>query len=35
VKYDFVYVDEKSFEKYRPASFRELIGGFAEYKEKT
>jgi type III restriction enzyme len=34
VKYDFVYVDEESFEKYKPASFRELIGSFIEYKEK-
>ena len=34
VKYDFVYVDEESFEKYKPASFRELIGSFTEYKEK-
>ncbi len=34
VKYDFVYVDEESFKKYKPASFRELIGSFTEYKEK-
>ena len=34
VKYDFVYVDEESFEKYKPASFRELIGSFTEYKER-
>jgi type III restriction enzyme len=34
VKYNFVYVDEESFEKYKPASFRELIGSFTEYKEK-
>ena len=34
VKYDFVYVDEESFEKFKPASFRELIGSFTEYKEK-
>jgi type III restriction enzyme len=35
VKYDFVYVDQESFEKYRPASFRQLVDGFREYKEKT
>ena len=34
VKYDFVYVDEEGFEKYKPASFRQLIDGFREYKEK-
>jgi type III restriction enzyme len=32
VKYDFVYVDEESFEKYKPKSFRDLIEGFTEYK---
>jgi type III restriction enzyme len=34
VKYGFVYVDEESFEKYKPASFRQLVDGFMEYKEK-
>ena len=34
VKYDFVYVDQEGFEKYKPGSFRQLIGGFREYKEK-
>ncbi|MFA4839284.1 MAG: DEAD/DEAH box helicase family protein [Candidatus Neomarinimicrobiota bacterium] len=34
VKYDFVYVDEESFEKYKPTSFRQLLDGFKEYKEK-
>lgn len=33
--YDFVYVDQESFEKYKPASFRQLVDGFREYKEKT
>jgi type III restriction enzyme len=33
VAYDFVYVDEESFEKYRPTSFRHLVDGFREYKE--
>ncbi|MBI1747762.1 MAG: DEAD/DEAH box helicase family protein [Acidobacteria bacterium] len=32
--YDFVYVDEESFEKYKPTSFRQLVNGFREYKEK-
>ncbi|MBI5739560.1 MAG: DEAD/DEAH box helicase family protein [Nitrospirae bacterium] len=35
VEYDFVYVDEESFEKYKPTSFRQLVDGFREYKEKT
>lgn len=33
VTYDFVYVDQASFEKYRPGSFRELASNFREYKE--
>ena len=33
VKYDFVYVDEESFDTYKPTSFRQLIDGFREYKE--
>ncbi len=32
VKYDFVYVDEESFEEYKPTSFRQLVDGFREYK---
>ena len=32
VKYDFVYVDQESFDKYNPNSFRELAAGFTEYK---
>ena len=35
VTYDYVYVDEEGFEKYKPTSFRQLIDGFTEYKEKT
>ncbi|MDO9211494.1 MAG: DEAD/DEAH box helicase family protein, partial [Deltaproteobacteria bacterium] len=35
VMYDFVYVDEESFEKYKPTSFRQLLEGFKEFKEKT
>jgi type III restriction enzyme len=34
VKYGFVYVDEESFKKYKPTSFRQLVDGFMEYKEK-
>ena len=33
VEYDFVYVDQESFERYSPTSFRQLIDGFREYKE--
>jgi type III restriction enzyme len=32
IKYDFVYVDQASFEKYKPADFRELTKNFTEYK---
>jgi type III restriction enzyme len=31
VKYGFVYVDQESFEKYKPGSFRKLVAGFVEY----
>lgn len=34
VEYDFVYVDEESFERYKPSSFRQLVDGFREYKKK-
>ena len=30
--YDFVYVDQDSFERYRPKSFAALLGGFRGYK---
>jgi len=33
VVYDFVYVDQESFERYKPASLRQLVDGFREYKE--
>lgn len=33
VKYDFVFVDEESFNKYHPKSFGEIIRTFREYKE--
>lgn len=32
VKYDFVYVDQESFEKYKPTSFRQLAESFDEYR---
>ncbi|MEA3486170.1 MAG: DEAD/DEAH box helicase family protein [Thermodesulfobacteriota bacterium] len=35
VTYDFVYVDEEGFKKYKPKSFADLLAGFREYKEKT
>jgi type III restriction enzyme len=34
VEYDFVYVDQESFEEYKPESFRQLIDSFSEYKQK-
>jgi len=35
VQYDFVYVDQESFEQYKPTSFRQLADGFTHYKDKT
>jgi type III restriction enzyme len=35
VVYDFVYVDEESFEQYKPTSFRQLRSGFREYRTKA
>ncbi len=32
MRYDFVYVDQESFDRFKPASFRQLIEGFREYK---
>ncbi|MDA0264779.1 MAG: DEAD/DEAH box helicase family protein [Chloroflexi bacterium] len=32
VVYDYVYVDEDGFEKYKPTSFKELIDNFREYR---
>lgn len=34
VRYDFVFVDEEGFEKFKPTSFKQLIDGFRQYKEK-
>jgi type III restriction enzyme len=35
VTYDFVYVDEEGFKKYKPKSFSDLLAGFREYKENS
>ncbi len=32
VKYDFVFVDQESYEKHNPKAFREVLGGFLQYK---
>jgi len=32
VKFDFVYVDEPSFDKHRPKNLESLVAGFREYK---
>ena len=32
VKYDFVYVDQEGFEKYKPDTLKKLVAGFREYK---
>lgn len=31
--YDYVFVDEKNFNKYKPKSFNELVSSFVEYKD--
>ena len=33
VSYDFVFVDEESFNRYSPKSFAELAASFRQYKE--
>ena len=35
VGYDFVYVDQESFDTYRPQTFQQLLDGFIEYKTDT
>ena len=32
VKYDFVFVDQEGFNKYKPSNLKELVGSFREYK---
>jgi type III restriction enzyme len=32
VEYDFVFVDQDGFEKYKPASFKQLVDAFRDYK---
>ena len=32
IDYDFVYVDQESFDVYRPQTFQQLLDGFTEYK---
>ena len=32
VTYDFVYVDQESFDVYRPETFQQLLDGFTEYR---
>jgi type III restriction enzyme len=33
VEYDFVYVDQEGFEKYKPTSFKQLFESFRKYKD--
>ncbi len=33
IKYDYIFVDEESFNQYQPKGFKELIAGFREHKE--
>ncbi len=34
VNYDFVYVDQENFERYKPKSFKDLLRGFRKYKRR-
>jgi type III restriction enzyme len=34
VVYDFVYVDQDSFDHYHPTTFRQLADAFTDYKPK-
>ena len=31
--FDYIFVDQESFEEYQPKSFKALVNGFREYKE--
>ncbi len=33
IHYDYVFVDEDSFKKYQPKTFKQLMNGFLEYKD--
>ncbi|MBW1940453.1 MAG: DEAD/DEAH box helicase family protein [Deltaproteobacteria bacterium] len=33
IHYDYVFVDEESFNQYKPKNFKELVSGFREYKD--
>ena len=33
IHYDYVFVDEESFNKYKPKNFEALISGFRDYKD--
>jgi type III restriction enzyme len=32
IKYDYIFVDEESFEKFKPKSFEELVRNFTKYR---
>jgi type III restriction enzyme len=33
IHYDYLFIDQESFDKYRPTSFKHLIDGFRQYKD--
>ena len=33
VRFDYVFVDEEDFERYKPDSFSDLVRGFRRYKD--
>ena len=32
IRYDYVFMDEEGFTKYKPSSFKQLVGSFTQYK---
>jgi type III restriction enzyme len=32
IKYDFLYIDQENFDKYKPSSFKQVVDSFREYK---
>lgn len=31
--YEYIFVDQESYQKYKPKSFEQLVNGFLEYKD--
>jgi type III restriction enzyme len=33
IKYDYLYIDQENFDRYKPVSFKQIIDSFREYKD--